>query len=74
MAGMISAGGLPGPCCCWRREKKLLTVSDQANVEVKQNLAHKAPKASPFARQLMLSTHLRIVQDPAPEQVQAPLE
>jgi predicted nucleic acid-binding protein len=72
MAGMISAGGAARALLLLAEDEKiLLTVSEQVIVEVERNLARKAPQALPFARQLILATHLRIVRDPSPSLVQA---
>ena len=55
-------------------ERILLTVSEQVIVEVERNIARKAPKALPFARQIILSANIRILRDPSKEDVQKHLD
>jgi predicted nucleic acid-binding protein len=45
-------------------EKILITVSEQVIAEVERNIARKAQKAVPFARELILRANIRILRDP----------
>jgi predicted nucleic acid-binding protein len=75
IAGIVSAQGPARALLLLAEDEKILiTVSEQVIVEVERNIARKAPKALPFARQLILATNLRIVRDPQPEQVQTHLD
>lgn len=46
-----------------------LIVSEQVIVEVERNIARKAPKALPYARELIRTANIRIVRDPHADQV-----
>ncbi len=45
-------------------EKILISVSEQVITEVERNIARKAPKAVPLARELILRANIRILRDP----------
>jgi len=75
IAGIVSAQGAARALLLLAEDEKILiTLSEQVIVEVERNIARKAPKALPFARQLILATNLRIVRDPQLEQVQTHLD
>jgi hypothetical protein len=48
-----------------------ITVSEQVVTETERSLARRAPAALPFFRQTLRASHIRIVNDPAPAEVQA---
>ena len=56
IAGIVSAQGAARALLLLAEDEKILiTVSEQVIVEVERNIARKAPKALPFARQLILA-------------------
>lgn len=70
IAGIVSAQGAARALILLAEDEKILvTVSEQVIVEVERNIARKAPKALPFARELILRTNLQIVRDPDIEEV-----
>jgi predicted nucleic acid-binding protein len=75
IAGIVSAQGAARALLLLAEDEKiLLTVSEQVIAEVERNLARKAPRSLPFARELIRSANLRIVRDPPVEEVQAHLD
>lgn len=65
IAGIISAQGAARALLLLAEDEKIqITISEQVIAEVERNIARKAPKALPFARQLILHAKLRIVSDP----------
>jgi len=75
IAGIVSAQGAARALLLLAEDEKILiTLSEQVIVEVERNIARKAPKALPFARQLILATNLRIVRDPLPELVKTHMD
>ena len=71
MAGIISSQGAARVLLLLGEDGKiLLTVSEQVIAEVERNLARKAPKALPFAREIILNANVRILRDPPNEEVQ----
>ena len=74
MAGIISSQGAARALLLLGEDEKIiLTVSEQVIAEVERNLARKAPKALPFAREIILNANLRILRDPAQAEVQSHL-
>jgi len=55
-------------------EHIFLTVSEQVIAEVERNLARKAPKALPFAREMIIRANVRIRRDPSPTAVSEHLD
>lgn len=75
IAGIVSAQGAARALLLLAEDEKILiTVSEQVIVEVERNIARKAAKALPFARQLILATNLRIVRDPPVDLVRERLD
>jgi predicted nucleic acid-binding protein len=71
IAGIVSSQGAARALLLLGEDGKiLLTVSEQVIAEAERNLARKAPKTLPFAREIILSAKVRILRDPAPEEVQ----
>lgn len=65
IAGIISAQGAARALLLLAEDEKILiSVSEQVIAEVERNIARKAPKAVPFARELILRANLRILRDP----------
>ena len=70
IAGIVSAQGAARALLLLAEDEKILiTVSEQVIAEVERNIARKAPKAVPFARELILRANLRILRDPQAEEV-----
>ena len=70
IAGIISEQGAARVLLLLAEVNKIkITVSEQVIVEVERNIARKAPKAVPYARELIRSTNIRIVRDPHFDQV-----
>lgn len=75
MAGIISGQGAARALLLLGEDGKiLLTVSEQVIVEVERNLARKAPRVLPFAREMILASNLRIVRDPSKKTVHSCLD
>jgi predicted nucleic acid-binding protein len=75
MAGIISAvGAVRALLLLGEDDKIILTVSEQVIVEVERNLALKAPKVLPYAREMILHSNLRILKDPSPVEVRKHLD
>jgi len=75
IAGIISdQGAARALLLLGEDEKIILTVSEQVLVEVERNIARKAPKALPFAREIILFANVRILRDPPKEEVQKHLD
>jgi predicted nucleic acid-binding protein len=65
IAGIVSAqGAVRALLLLAEDEKILISVSEQVIAEVERNIARKAPKAVPFARELILRANIRILRDP----------
>lgn len=65
IAGIISDQGAARALLLLSEQDKLnVTVSEQVITETERNLARKAPRTLPFAREFILRAHIRIVQDP----------
>lgn len=70
IAGIVSAQGAARSLLLLAEDEKIiLTVSEQVITEVERNIARKAPKAVPVARELILSANIRILRDPQIEEV-----
>ena len=68
MAGILSAeGGARALLLLSEIDKIDLVVSEQVITEVERNIARKAPKLLPFARELVLQAKITILIDPKPE-------
>ena len=66
IAGIVSAQGAARALLLLAEDEKILiTVSEQVIAEVERNIARKAPKAVPLARELILRANIRILRDPA---------
>ncbi len=70
IAGVLSSQGAARALLLLSEDQKItLVVSEQVIVEVERTLARKMPKSLPFARQMIHSAHILIVQDPGREEV-----
>jgi predicted nucleic acid-binding protein len=70
IAGLISAEGASRALLLLGEDEKLqLTVSEQVIAEIERNLARKAPRAAPFAREMIRVAKVRILRDPAKDEV-----
>lgn len=70
IAGIVSGQGAARALLLLAEDEKvLITVSEQVIAEVERNIARKAPKALPFARELILRANLRILRYPQGEEV-----
>jgi predicted nucleic acid-binding protein len=70
LAGIVSAQGAARALLLLAEDEKIvITVSEQVIAEVERNIARKVPKALALARELILSSSLRIVRDPGLEEV-----
>ena len=75
IAGIVSAQGAARVLLLLGEDEKLiLTVSEQVITEVERNLARKAPKTLPAAREMILRANARILKDPSPEEVRVHLD
>ena len=75
IAGIVSDQGASRALLLLAEDGKIiLTVSEQVIVEVERNIARKAPRSLPFARQVLLSAKIRILRDPVKEDVQKHLD
>ena len=70
-AGVVSPGGA-ARALLLLAEAELITVTVSAQVvaETERALARKVPRALPYYREALRSTAMRIVRDPAPEEVE----
>lgn len=65
IAGIVSAQGAARALLLLAEDEKILiSISEQVIAEVERNLARKAPKAVPFAREMILNANIRILRDP----------
>lgn len=65
IAGIVSAQGAARALLLLAEDEKILiSVSEQVIAEVERNIARKASKAVPFARELLLRANIRILRDP----------
>jgi predicted nucleic acid-binding protein len=65
VAGLISAEGAARALLLLGEDGVIqLTVSEQVIVEIERNLARKAPRAVPFAREMIRTAQVRILRDP----------
>jgi predicted nucleic acid-binding protein len=65
IAGIVSPQGAARALLLLAEDEKILiSVSEQVIAEVERNIARKAPKAVPFARELILRANIRILRDP----------
>ena len=65
IAGIVSVQGAARALLLLAEDEKILiSVSEQVIAEVERNIARKAPKAVPFARELILRANIRILRDP----------
>jgi predicted nucleic acid-binding protein len=70
MAGIISAEGAARALLLLGEDGKIqLTVSEQVIAEIERNLARKAPKAVPFAREMIRTAQVSIMRDPPLDEV-----
>ena len=68
MAGILSSeGGARALLLLSENHKIDLVVSEQVITEVERNIARKAPKLLPFARELILQAQINILLDPKTE-------
>jgi predicted nucleic acid-binding protein len=75
IAGIISSQGAARALLLLGEDEKIiLTVSEQVIAEVERNVARKAPKALPFAREIILRANIRIVRNPTPASVRSHLD
>lgn len=75
IAGIVSAQGAARALLLLGEDEKIiLTVSEQVIAEVERNIARKASKALPFAREIILSANIRILRDPPVEEVEKHLD
>lgn len=72
IAGIVSAQGAARALLLLAEDEKIrVCVAEQMIVEVERNIARKAPKALPFAREMILAANLRILRDPPDQEVNA---
>lgn len=65
IAGIVSEQGAARALLLLAEDEKILiSVSEQVIAEVERNIARKAPKAVPFAREIILRANIRILRDP----------
>ena len=71
MSGMISATGAARALLLLSEDGKLnLIVSEQVIAEIERNLARKAPKVLPYARDMIRQARIRILPDPSPQAIE----
>jgi predicted nucleic acid-binding protein len=74
IAGIISSKGAARVLLVLAEAGEInLTLSEQVVAETERNIARKAPYALNKVRQVILSTHPRIVHDPSSEEIRANL-
>jgi predicted nucleic acid-binding protein len=65
IAGIVSSHGAARALLLLGEDDKIiLIVTEQVITEVEHNIARKAPKALPFARQVILSSKIQVLRDP----------
>jgi predicted nucleic acid-binding protein len=70
MAGIVSDQGAARALLLLGEDRKItLTVSEQVITEIERNIARKAPKALPFAREMILIASIRILRNPSVDEV-----
>lgn len=70
ISGVFSALGAARALLLLAEDERIaILVSEQVIAEVERNLARKAPKTLLDAREMILRANLRILYDPAPEEV-----
>jgi predicted nucleic acid-binding protein len=70
MAGILSEQGAARALLLLGEAESIgLTVSEQVIAEVERNIARKAPKVLPYAREMILAARIRIVRDPVKESI-----
>lgn len=70
MAGLISGEGAARILLLLGEDERIrLTISEQVLAEVERNLARKAARVLPYAREMILRSNLRILPDPPLEEV-----
>jgi predicted nucleic acid-binding protein len=75
LAGIISSQGAARALLLLGEDDKLiLTVSEQVIVEIERNLARKAMKTLPFAREMILRANIRILPNPPVAEVRQHLD
>jgi predicted nucleic acid-binding protein len=75
IAGIVSSQGAARALLLLGEDKKVtISVSEQVIAEVERNIARKVPGALPFARELMLHSHMRILRDPPIEAMRQHLD
>lgn len=75
IAGIVSPLGAARALLLLGEEGKIhVIVSEQVITEVERNISRKAPQALPFAREMLLSSNIRIVRDPDRVDVRAHLD
>jgi predicted nucleic acid-binding protein len=75
IAGIVSAAGAARALLLLAEDEKIrLSVSEQVITEVERNIARKIPQALPFSRELILRAKIRILRDPAVEDVLSHLD
>ncbi len=75
IAGIISAQGAARVLLLLAENEKIeLSVSEQVIAEVERNLARKAPRALPVAREMILCANIQILRDPKPADVRSHMD
>lgn len=75
MAGIVSSKGASRALLLLGENQKVtLIVSEQVIAEIERNLARKVPMALPFAREMIIQANIKIVRDPAPEEIHRHLD
>lgn len=70
IAGIVSKQGAARALLLLGEDEKIIiTVSEQVIAEVERNIARKAPRALTFAREIILSANIRVLQDPTADEV-----
>ena len=71
-AGIVSASGASRALLLLAEAEQIaITVSEQVVVETERAVARKIPRALPEFREAIRATGLRIVRDPAPDEIEA---
>ncbi len=72
IAGIVSAQGASRALLLLAEDEKIrIVVSEEVIAEVERNIARKAPKAVPFAREIILRANIQILRDPPAAEVLA---
>ncbi|GAP13369.1 predicted nucleic-acid-binding protein, contains PIN domain [Longilinea arvoryzae] len=75
IAGIVSAQGAARVLLLLAENEKIeLWVSEQVIAEVERNLARKAPRALPVAREMILRANIQILHDPKPADVRSHMD